>query len=75
MNKHDKVEVAQRMMREAYSETDQGGYDEWDQTFIECLRDELIPHLSIEGIKILMDTIERNSNMGINRKQSVEELR
>lgn len=62
MKKQEMIERARQMMIEAYVETDNGGFNEWDQTFIDLLRDELAYHLSKEGLDILMRTIETNSD-------------
>jgi len=59
--KSEVIEGVRKMMVEAYNETDRGGFDEWDQTFIDLLRDKLVYHLDTEGLSILMDTIEKNS--------------
>lgn len=62
MKKQEMIKRAKEMIVEAYNETNNGGFDEWDQTFIELLRDNLTEHLSKEGLDILMKTIERNSD-------------
>lgn len=66
----ERINRAREMMTEAYDETDRGGFDEWDQTFIELLRDELIWHLDNKGIEKLISTIENNSLRGISRYKS-----
>lgn len=61
MNKQEMIKRVREMMTEAYVEADNGGFNEWDQTFIELLRDKLTYHLSKEGLDVLMRTIETNS--------------
>ncbi|MCY9738129.1 hypothetical protein M5X17_31040 [Paenibacillus alvei] len=61
-SRSEMIEDAKRMMTEAYDETDRGGFNEWDQTFVELLKNKLLNHLDTEGLNILMDTIEVNSD-------------
>lgn len=69
MRKEQIAKAVKQMIYEAYNETGDGGFDEWDQTFIELLRDDLIQHLNHEGLNILIKCIERNSLSGIKMKR------
>lgn len=64
------IPVVQQMSNLAYYElTQPDGFKEWDEVFSELLFEELLSHLSLNGLNRIMEVIEEKSKIGIHRNQ------
>lgn len=69
MNKQKAIETVQRMFEEFSTEVFNNGFDEMDQAQIELmLSNDFLNEVSINGLEMMMQLIERNSYAKINRK-------
>ncbi|MDA1867349.1 hypothetical protein ACRS42_10310 [Bacillus thuringiensis] len=68
MKKCQKVKELARMLKELADEHRFGGFNEYDQE-ITNLFEEILPHLSHEGLNFAMGYIEEASKVGVNRRK------
>lgn len=74
MKKSEAIKTVQRMFNEISLESGfDGGFNEMDQAQTDfTLSDEFLNQVSLKGLNMLMNLVEKNSAAGINRKAAMD---